>query len=308
MTLGHLIDTARLDVVTRSLTAQPTQPPRVADGSGCSPIAGSIAKCEPHSDQLIVSIEADSRQGVGTTTVFFLRAFLRSGHGGSAGRRPGPHRRIPATGLMSTARGMRARLVAVAAATLTGLCAGILAAQPVGAASFAPISGAGSTWSANAINAWRANVAQYGMVVNYAGVGSTIGRNEFKQGTVAWAGSDIPYGVRDGNNFDPPPTTRGFAYMPDTAGGTVLMYNLKIGIRRVTNLRLSGDTIAKIFTGVIQTWNDPAIAADNPGLTLPALPVVPVYRSDGSGSTAQFTHWMVARESSYWNAYCAKVG
>ena len=198
------------------------------------------------------------------------------------------------------------RLTAVAAVALLAAASSLAVSPP--AAAYTPISGAGSTWSANAINAWRANVAQYGMVVNYAGVGSTIGRNEFKQGTVAWAGSDIPYGVRDGNNFDPPPTTRGFAYMPDTAGGTVFMYNLKIGIRRVTNLRLSGDTIAKIFTGVIQTWNDPAIAADNPGLTLPALPVVPVYRSDGSGSTAQFTQWMVARESSYWNAYCGKVG
>jgi phosphate ABC transporter phosphate-binding protein len=198
------------------------------------------------------------------------------------------------------------RLTAVAAVALLAAASSLAVSPP--AAAYTPISGAGSTWSANAINAWRANVSQYGMVVNYAAVGSTIGRNEFKQGTIAWAGSDIPYGVRDGNNFDPPPTSRGFAYMPDTAGGTVFMYNLKIGLRRVTNLRLSGDTIAKIFTGVIKTWNDPAVAADNPGLTLPATPVVPVVRSDGSGSTAQFTQWMVAREGSFWNAYCGKVG
>jgi phosphate transport system substrate-binding protein len=201
------------------------------------------------------------------------------------------------------------RLTAITAVALLAAATSLAVSPP--AAAYTPISGAGSTWSANAINAWKANVSQYGMVVNYAPVGSTIGRNEFKQGTVAWAGSDIPYGVRDGNYFDPPPdpsTQRGFAYMPDTAGGTVFMYNLKIGLRRVTNLRLSGDTIAKIFTGVIKNWNDPAIAADNPGLTLPATPVVPVVRSDGSGSTAQFTQWMVAREHSYWSAYCGKVG
>ncbi len=185
-------------------------------------------------------------------------------------------------------------------------------ARPVPAremtASYVPISGAGSTWSQNAIKAWTANVAQYGMVVTYNGVGSTTGRSYFKQGTVDWAASDIPYGVKDGTSEDPVPTSRGFAYMPVTAGGTVFMYNLAIGTTRVTNLRLSGTAIAGIFTGTITKWNDPAITADNPGLTLPALPVIPVVRSDGSGSTAQFTQWMVATQGGAWNAYCAKVG
>jgi ABC-type phosphate transport system substrate-binding protein len=209
---------------------------------------------------------------------------------------------------MSTARGMRARLMAVAAATLTGLCAGILApAQPAAAASFAPIAGAGSSWSANAINVWRANVAQYGMVVNYVGVGSTVGRVDFKQGVVNWAASEIPYGVQDGTNFDPPPS-RGYTYMPDTAGAVGFMYNLTISGRRVTDLRLSGNAIAGIFTGVITNWDDPIIAQDNPGLKLPDLRIVPVVRTDGSGATAQFTQWMIATEGSYWTAYCAKVG
>ena len=57
--------------------------------------------------------------------------------------------------------------------------------------------------------------------------------------------------------------------MPITAGGTVFMYNLKIDGQQVTNLRLSGENIAKIFTGAITNWDDPALAADNPGLTLP---------------------------------------
>jgi ABC-type phosphate transport system substrate-binding protein len=209
---------------------------------------------------------------------------------------------------MSAARWMRARLVAVAVAALTGLCAGILApAQPAGAAAFAPISGAGSTWSANAINTWRANVAQYGMVVNYAAVGSTVGRLEFKQGVVNWAAPDIPYGVQDGTNIDAPPV-RGYTYMPDTAGAVAFMYNLTIGGKHVTNLRLSGKAIAGIFTGVITNWDDPMIAQDNPGLTLPNLQIVPVVRTDGSGATAQFIQWMIATEGSYWTDYCAKVG
>jgi phosphate ABC transporter phosphate-binding protein len=179
--------------------------------------------------------------------------------------------------------------------------------QPALAASYVPISGAGSTWSFNAINDWTQNVSQFGMKVNYQPVGSTSGRQEFANGTTDWGASEIPYGVRDGTNYDPPPT-RGYAYMPDTAGGTTFMYNLKIGATRVTNLRLSGKAIAGIFTGVITRWNDPIIAADNPGLTLPALQIVPVVRSDGSGATAEFTQWMLATEPSSWNAYCAKVG
>jgi ABC-type phosphate transport system substrate-binding protein len=62
----------------------------------------------------------------------------------------------------------------------------------------------------------------------------------------------------------------------------------------VTNLRLSGPVIAGIFTGTITEWNDPKIAADNPGLTLPALRIEPDVRSDGSGATSQFTQWMIA--------------
>jgi phosphate ABC transporter phosphate-binding protein len=202
----------------------------------------------------------------------------------------------------------RRRVASVVVMALVGALTSFGIARPAAAAGYVPISGSGSTWSQNAIKAWTANVAQYGMVVTYNGVGSSTGRSNFKQGTVDWAASDIPYGVQDGTNFDPVPNQRGFAYMPVTAGGTVFMYNLKIGNARVTNLRLSGPVIAGIFTGTITRWDDPVIKADNPGLTLPALTIVPVVRSDGSGSTAQFTQWMVATQGGAWNAFCAKVG
>jgi phosphate ABC transporter phosphate-binding protein len=209
---------------------------------------------------------------------------------------------------MIKAHRMRARLIATVGATLTVWCVGLAApAPPADAASYVPISGAGSTWSYNAIHQWTTDVAQYGMTVNYADVGSTTGRSEFAQGTVDWGASEIPYGVQDGTNYDPPPS-RGYAYMPDTAGGTTFMYNLMIGTQRVTNLRLSGAVIAGIFTNKITMWNDPAIAADNPGLTLPAIRIIPVVRSDGSGATADFTQWMLATQPSYWTAYCAAVG
>jgi ABC-type phosphate transport system substrate-binding protein len=209
---------------------------------------------------------------------------------------------------MIKARRTWARLVVAAGAALTALCAGtVTAVQPALAATFVPISGAGSTWSFNAIRSWTANVAAMGMTVNYSAVGSTSGRTEFKEGVVNFGASEIPYGVRDGNNFDPPPV-RGFTYIPDTAGGLAFMYNLHIGTQQVTNLRLSGAVIAGIFTNQITMWNDPKIAADNPGLTLPAEQIVPVVRTDGSGDTAQLTGWMNATQSSFWSAYCAVVG
>lgn len=207
-------------------------------------------------------------------------------------------------GRTSGTRRLAASAAAAAAAMSCLLVAGIPAAQ---AASYVPITGSGSTWSANAMDAWVTNVAQYGMNVSYAAVGSTSGRQEFSNGTVDYGASEIPYGVKDGSQLDPPPA-RGYAYMPDTAGGTTFMYNLDIGGQRVTNLRLSGATIAGIFTGAITNWDDSAIQTDNPDLKMPNLKIVPVVRSDGSGATAEFTEWMLATEPSDWNSYCAKVG
>jgi phosphate ABC transporter phosphate-binding protein len=197
--------------------------------------------------------------------------------------------------------------VALAITALAAMCAAILAPAQPASAGLTAISGAGSTWSYNAIHQWTSQVAANGIVVNYAPVGSTSGRSEFGQGTVDFGASEIPYGVRDGDNYDPPPS-RGYAYMPDTAGGTTFMYNLTVGNSRITDLRLSGAVIAGIFTGVITMWNDSRIKADNPGLNLPAIGIVPVVRADGSGATAEFTQWMIATQGPYWTAYCAKVG
>lgn len=215
-----------------------------------------------------------------------------------SGARPAPPAR---------SRSRAVRLLALLAALL--FTAVLPTPDNAAAVTYVPISGAGSTWSQNALDQWRANVKQYGMTVNYNGTGSSDGRNQYRNGTVDYGVSEIPYGIKDSGVVDPPPS-RKYAYMPIVAGGTSFMYNLKIGGRRVTNLRLSGDVITKIFTGVIKTWNDPAIKADNPALAraLPALPVVPVVRSDGSGTTAQFTTWMAKRYGSLWDDYCRKAG
>ncbi|XVV13314.1 phosphate ABC transporter substrate-binding protein PstS [Actinoplanes sp. CA-131856] len=192
-------------------------------------------------------------------------------------------------------------------AAATALAVMMIGAPPALADTYVPVTGAGSTWSENAIRQWASNVEQYGMRVNYDGTGSTNGRNQFASGLTDFGVSEIPYGKDDGASTEARPKFP-FAYMPIVAGGTAFMYNLKVGNKLVTNLRLSGDTLAKIFTNVITVWNDPAIKADNPGLALPARKIVPVVRSDGSGTTAQFTTWMSNQYPNIWNAYCAKAG
>ncbi len=207
-----------------------------------------------------------------------------------------------------THRRLRA-IAAVAIVAVSSVAPALLVTSSAGAVgdTYYPVSGAGSTWSANALQQWIRNVFDnYRWKVTFDDSGSSAGRQLFSQGTVDFGVSEIPYALSGSDSPDPRPT-RQFAYVPIVAGGTAFMYNLVIGGQRVTNLRLGGETLAKIFTGVITKWNDPQIAADNPKLALPAITVVPVVRSDGSGTTAQLTSWMRAQYPSIWSAYCAKA-
>ena len=208
---------------------------------------------------------------------------------------------------MGTSR-FSARRVAVGIA-LAAVLAGPHAAVPVEAAAPAPISGSGSTWAQNAIDVWRKAVASSaGQTVNYMGSGSRSGLAQFASGTVDFAVSEQGFdSPADGDQaVDAPPTA--FDSLPVTAGATSLAYNLRSGGPRVDNLRLSGDTVAKIFTGAITMWNDPAIQAENPDLALPAQTITPVVRSDVSGSTAVFTQWMATQHDQLWSDYCVSRG
>lgn len=198
---------------------------------------------------------------------------------------------------MSSLKRRRTRLLGAFGAMLLAL--GI--ALPAHAVSYEPITGTGSTWSENALKQWNVNVAaNYGMAVNFSGVGSSTGRSDFINGSVDYAVSEIPFQSRPEDGSAPEVPPRGYAYMPIVAGGTSFMYHLNIGGKRVTNLRLSGSTITKIFTGAITNWKDPAIQADNPGLAMPDKGIVPVVRSDGSGSSAQFSLWMSKQHPDLW--------
>ena len=204
---------------------------------------------------------------------------------------------------------VRGRAMVVAAAF--GLLAAAVGtpAPTASADGYQRISGEGSSWAANFIDAMRVNVKQFGITADYNPSGSSSGRKNYLNGTVDFAASDIPFQFKPEDGSAPEnPAPGSYAYMPVVAGGTALMYNLIINGKRVTNLRLSGENVVKVFTGAIKTWNDPALQADNPGLVMPGRAIVPVVRSDGSGSTAQFTKWMISRYPALWNDYCKRSG
>ena len=173
------------------------------------------------------------------------------------------------------------------------------------------VDGAGSTWSQIAVDQWRADVARQGLTINYQGVGSTAGRVSYYQNQVDFAVSEIPFqsGAQSGGIDEVAAAAgRPYVYLPIVAGGTAFMYHVVVGGQRVEDLRLSPDTLAKIFTGQIRNWNDPAISADNRGRAFPSLAIKPVIRSDGSGTSAQFTAFMAAKTPGVWSEFCQASG
>lgn len=129
------------------------------------------------------------------------------------------------------------------------------------------------------------------ITVNYGGGGSGKGRQDFADMVTDFGCSDAPYKEADKAKI------KGgeFVYVPVLLGAIAVSYHLP----GVDKLQLSPDTIAKIFQRDIKRWDDPAIAADNPGVTLPPTNIVVVHRSDGSGTTEQFTLYLT-RASSAW--------
>lgn len=191
---------------------------------------------------------------------------------------------------------------ALAAAVLFGTSAPALATP------YAAIEGSGSTWSQVILSQWIADVSSSGMQVTYNGSGSSQGRKDFANGVTDFGISEIPYQGVDPITRQSDASKRPYAYLPIVAGGTAFTYQVKVAGKMVTNLRLSGETIAKIFTNKITNWNDPAITKDNNGHPLPSLPITPVVRSDGSGTTAQFTRYLDTIYPSIWRPYNGQAG
>jgi len=199
------------------------------------------------------------------------------------------------------------RLLVLLAAMLVVLVP-VAPALASSAGSYIAISGSGSTWSAVALSQWAENLHANGISINFNPDGSAAGRADYMAQQVDFAASDPPF--RNGSDpFDTGGAEHpqvGYSYVPDTAGGTAFMYHLFVGGHQITNLRLSGETIMKIFTGQITNWDNPEITHDY-GTQLPNIPIIPVVRSDGSGASFFFTRWLAHVFPTQWNAFCDRV-
>ncbi len=164
---------------------------------------------------------------------------------------------------------------------LLGFC--FFAAWHLGAQTL--INGAGSTFDYPAFTKWfeiyrgvDSNVS-----FNYQSIGSGAGQKLLLNQTVDFGASDAPMSVETMSTAPAP-----IIQLPIVAGGVAIIYNLPGDPR----LKLDGPTLAAIFLGEITSWNDPKIAALNPGLNLPDVSIIPIHRADGSGTSYIFTDYL----------------
>ena len=164
------------------------------------------------------------------------------------------------------------------------------------------ISGAGATFPATIVQQWIKDygAACPGATVNYQPVGSGAGIQQFTAGTVDFGASDAVMKPEEQAAAE----AKGgpVVHVPWTAGAVALLFN----VSGVKDLKMSGETIAGIFAGTITKWNDPKIAAENSGASLPETGIQVIHRSDGSGTTAVFTSYLTAVAPSVWTVGAGK--
>jgi ABC-type phosphate transport system substrate-binding protein len=195
------------------------------------------------------------------------------------------------------------KLLATAAVMALAL-APWLAAGPAGAVTPSLIEGSGSSWAENAVNQWVADVASQGVQVVYTPDGDAQGRQDYANKTSDFSVTSDGYqGLDPVTGIDDTSQGRPYAYLPIAAGGTSFPYQIRFDGQQVENLRLSGETLAKIFTNQITNWDNPEITADNNGVALPNLPITPVVQSEGSGATEQLTTYFNTEYPNIWQPY-----
>lgn len=150
------------------------------------------------------------------------------------------------------------------------------------------INGAGATFPEPVYSELASRLTDQGLTVNYNAVGSGEGQSQLIAGTVDWAGSDPPLEESQikeiTDKYGTPPV-----HIPSVFGAITVSYNVS-GID--SGIKLDGETIANIFLGKITNWNDPAIADQNPDITLPDQAITVVHRSDDSGTTKLYTTFL----------------
>jgi phosphate transport system substrate-binding protein len=215
---------------------------------------------------------------------------------------------IGGTHRMNLTRSLRAGALTLAATILLSACSGAASQAPSsGPASAGPsgaapsagatvpepatanltLQGAGATFPALLYQVWIEKfAAKYANIqIDYQSIGSGGGIKAITQGTVDFGASDAA--MKDAEIAALPAGSK-ILHIPTALGAVVVIYNLK----DVADLNLDADNVAGIFLGKISKWNDPAIAANNPGVTLPDKDILVVHRSDGSGTTNAFTTYL----------------
>jgi len=177
------------------------------------------------------------------------------------------------------------------------IAAGVLALVAVGA-SAQNINGAGATFPNPIYTKWFSEYSKQhpNVKINYQSIGSGGGIRQVSEGTVDFGATDGPMSDEQINGAKVK-----VMHIPTVLGAVVPVYNIP-GVSK--DLNFSGDVIADIYLGKITKWNDGRISKDNPGVSLPDKAILPVYRSDGSGTTYIFTDYL-SKVSSDWST---KVG
>jgi phosphate transport system substrate-binding protein len=209
---------------------------------------------------------------------------------------------------------LRLLVPVVLAALVAGACgsskkssSATTAAPGSGGATTAPaakvsgtLNGSGSTFQQayNQVAIQAFQQANSGATINYQGKGSGAGQTDLANQVVQFAGSDVPVPATSLSTFK----GGSILYFPTVLGPITVSYNLS----GHSGIKLSGPTLAKIFSLKITNWNDPAIAADgNSGLPNQAITVV--HRSDSSGTTANFTAFLLSAGGSDWTLGTGKT-
>jgi phosphate transport system substrate-binding protein len=174
-------------------------------------------------------------------------------------------------------------VLAALAAALAVVAAGTAGAAPA-KRSATTLSGAGSTFVQPLVSQWISPVASaYGYELQYSGIGSGGGIAAVTARTVDFGASDAPL------TPDQFTACKGCVQIPWALSATSVIYNLD-GVKNL--LHMNGATLAKIFSGQVTQWDDPAIKALNKGVNLPGTKIATVHRSDNSGTTYNFTDYL----------------
>jgi phosphate transport system substrate-binding protein len=159
------------------------------------------------------------------------------------------------------------------------------------------LTGAGATFPYPLYSKWfDVYKREHKVAISYQAIGSGGGIRQLKSGTVDFGASDAPLSNQEAKEMP-----GAVLHIPTVAGAVVVAYNVP-GVQK--GLRLTGDVIADMFLGNIKRWNDKRIAAPNPGVNLPNLPIAVVHRSDGSGTSYIFTSYLSAVS----RAWAVRVG